>query len=444
MRGRLLTPGNESRLLIVFAGWGMDCRPFAGLQGRGFDVAAVYDYACDGEFEVPARYDEIMVLAWSFGVIAADRFVAEHPELTVTRRVAVNGTLYPVDDDFGIPRRIFEGTLSGLSEASLRKFNLRMCGGAEAYKRFAASAPDRTIDSLKAELVAIASLEAAHAGWDRAYVSDADHIVPTEAQRRAWEREGVEIVEIKGAHLPDFQDVIDREFVNKPLVARRFGAVAQTYEEHASVQADMARRLSRLWEEASAPEVGEVLEIGAGGGGFTREYLKWAKCETLALWDLTSIDESLPGEHKICDGETELRHLPDASLDAIVSAATIQWFSSQSTFYKECGRVLKPGGALVISTFGPENFREIGASGYPDEDTLRRWLEREFQIISFETELVEMRFAGPLQLLKHLKLTGVNALRSDREAVSRARDIINNGLCRLTYHPVFVVARRRK
>lgn len=443
MRGGLLTSGDESRLLIVFAGWGMDCRPFTGLQGRGFDVAVVYDYACDGEFEVPARYDEIMVLAWSFGVIAADRFVAVHPELTVTRRVAVNGTLYPVDDDFGIPRRIFEGTLKGLTDASLRKFNLRMCGGAGAYKRFAASAPERTIDSLKAELVAIAGLEASHAGWDRAYISDADNIIPADAQRRAWEGEGVDIVEIKGPHLPDFQYVIDEEFVNKPLVARRFGAVSDTYEEHASVQAEMARRLSCLWQQVSPPNVGEVLEIGAGAGGFTREYLKWARFKNLTLWDLAAMDPTLPGEHLICDGETELRRMADGSLDVIVSAATVQWFSSQSAFFKECRRVLRPGGLLVVSTFGPENFREIGRSGYPGESALRRWLENDFEIVSFKSELTEMEFESPLQLLRHLKLTGVNALRDDREAVRRARRIVGSGLCHLTYHPVLIVARCR-
>lgn len=444
MRGRILTSGNESRLLMLFAGWGMDCNPFSGLQGRGFDIAVIYDYATEGEFEPAADYDEIMVLAWSFGVIAADRFIASHPELPLTRRVAVNGTLFPVDDEMGIPRRIFEGTLSGLSEASLRKFNLRMCGGAEAFRHYTAKAPARSIESLKDELVAIDSLEAAHAGWDRAYISDNDHIIPTDAQRKAWAREGVEPVEIKGAHLPDFQKIIDSEFINKPLVARRFGAVAETYERHASVQAGMARQLSHLWQDSSAGgDAGEVLEIGAGSGGFTREYLKWAKCKRLMLWDLTAIDETLPGEHMICDGETELRHLPDKAVDAIVSAATVQWFSSQASFFRECGRVLRPGGLLAVSTFGAENFRELGPSGYPDEDTLRRWLEPEFEIVSFSSELAELEFDSPLELLKHLKLTGVNALREDREAVSRARGIIGRGLCRLTYNPVFIIARKR-
>lgn len=443
MRGTILTSGSESRLLMVFAGWGMDCNPFMALRGRGFDVAVVYDYSSESVFYPEKIYSEIMVLAWSFGVIVADRYIAMNPQLPVTRRVAVNGTLYPVNDDLGIPGSIFSGTLNGLSEASLRKFNIRMCGGAEAYKRFAASAPTRDIDSLRAELMAIASLEAAHAGWDRAYISDADRIIPVASQRRAWAAEGVNVVNMSGPHLPEFQMIIDEEFVNKPLVARRFGAVAETYEEHASVQADMARRLSQLWHQASPRYVGDVLEVGTGAGGFTREYLKWAQCRKLMLWDLTSIDEKLPGEHRVCDGETELRHCPDDSFDAIVSAATVQWFSSQASFFKECSRVLRPGGLLVVSTFGPENFRELGPSGYPEEKSLRRWLEDGFEIVSFESELCEMAFESPLQLLRHLKLTGVNALRDDTEAVSRARKVINSGLCKLTYHPVLIVGRRR-
>ena len=45
---------------------------------------------------------------------------------TICERVALNGTVTPVDDLKGIPQQVFEGTLEGLNESTLEKFIRRM------------------------------------------------------------------------------------------------------------------------------------------------------------------------------------------------------------------------------------------------------------------------------------------------------------------------------
>ena len=58
-----------------------------------------------------------------------------------------------------------------------------------------------------------------------------------------------------------------------------------------------------------------------------------------------------------CDAETQIRQLPDASVDMIFSASTVQWFNSLPEFLRRTARVLRPGGPAFISTFGPATMR---------------------------------------------------------------------------------------
>ena len=55
------------------------------------------------------------------GVWAAS-MVLRDMDLPICERVALNGTVTPVDDLKGIPQQVFEGTLEGLNEVALEKF----------------------------------------------------------------------------------------------------------------------------------------------------------------------------------------------------------------------------------------------------------------------------------------------------------------------------------
>ena len=72
-------PG-ASRLILLFAGWGMSPRPLDDVSMPGYDVAVVWDYRDMSApwLEELSGYEETVVVAWSFGVHAASRFMASH------------------------------------------------------------------------------------------------------------------------------------------------------------------------------------------------------------------------------------------------------------------------------------------------------------------------------------------------------------------------------
>ena len=49
------------RLILIYAGWAMDWRPFRGLEAHGYDIAVVWDYrelTADWS-DILRRYDEV-------------------------------------------------------------------------------------------------------------------------------------------------------------------------------------------------------------------------------------------------------------------------------------------------------------------------------------------------------------------------------------------------
>ena len=180
-------------LELFFAGWGMDSRPFAWAADSphtaGCDFAVCYDYT-NMELDGSAirTYSEVRVRAWSLGVYAAS-IVLPGLGCTVGKAVAINGTLWPVDDELGIPHAVYDGTAASLSAESLERFNRRMCGAHRAV--FETRKPLRSVDSLLAELLYIRECAADRSrpqftGWTQAVLSSRDKIFPIANMRRAW------------------------------------------------------------------------------------------------------------------------------------------------------------------------------------------------------------------------------------------------------------------
>lgn len=177
--------------LLFFAGWGMDEYPFMEYHPASHDFFICYDYhSLDFDESIFKSYTNIHVVAWSMGVWAASQ-VLKDIQLPITESIAVNGTPFPVHDTKGIPHSIFEGTLNGLNELTLRKFRRRMCGSQDSFNRFLEKVPQRDIEDLKEELKIIGEKvrlsNDALSRWDKVYIGTSDKIFVTDNQLNAWQ-----------------------------------------------------------------------------------------------------------------------------------------------------------------------------------------------------------------------------------------------------------------
>ncbi len=456
MSNRLLSSDATSpaRLLLIFTGWSTDEKIFTSLQLKGWDIMVVFDYTTPHGIN-PAtllRYNEIAIMAWSFGVPVATRFIIDNPHLPLTSCIAVNGTLLPVDDLYGIPHAIFTATRNSLSEASLQKFHRRMCGSSKAYAEWKKSASTpRSIDTLRQELDDIAAtkdISKYTCLWDHVIISDNDLIIPTANQRRAWASHP-DLHIIAGAHLPDFQLIVNNLLSDKTLIKNRFEKAAPTYNDNAGIQARIARTLTqKLTRHLGTVSTDSVLEIGCGTGLFTRCYLQHITPDRLHLWDISHIESTLPGHHTICDAELRIFSEKTRAHTIILSASTIQWFHSPIKFIERCCSALRSGGLIAISTFGPDNFHELNpyiASPLPPLHYLslsawRQSLPSSLEIIELSEEHHTLDFPSSTDLLRHIRLTGV--ITSQSRSTDTALSIARSGLTTLTYHPIYILLRK--
>lgn len=197
------TGGNK--LLLFFAGWGIDEKLFLTYRPKNYDLMVVYDFSTlDFDENQLSGYSEIKIIAWSMGVWAASQ-VLKNSSYPITASIAINGTHFPVNDEKGIPTKIYNGTLENLSEITLLKFQRRMCGTADVLSRFLDKKPKLNIADLRNELRSIgqlsSSLSPSPFKWDKVYISSNDLIFPVQHQQKAWEH--VNFILIDSAHYPE-------------------------------------------------------------------------------------------------------------------------------------------------------------------------------------------------------------------------------------------------
>lgn len=446
---------NTRHLILIMAGWAMDDRLFRNLELDGYDIAVTWDYTNEKlDYEALANYREVVVIAWSMGVMECERTVAQY-HLPVTLAIAINGTSTPVDDETGIAEKVFAGTLDNLSESNLARFNRRMCGTGDNYRKFLIDAPSRSLSSVKEELRLLGQ-RAVEPGiemsffWDIALIGSNDLIFTPQAQFQAWKN--VRTAVIDSPHLPDFMSIINRYVVNKSRVGSRFNMTRTEYETSASIQQTVARTLiSRLQEiDYQSRDWDKIIEIGSGSGSLTRLYASTINYNSLELWDLSPSPQNPSPDRAINvtdDAESRLHEILPRSIDLIISASTLQWFNSPAKAIRNIAKALKPGGIAAVSLYTSGTFKSFASHldvslNYADPDRLINSLSNDCIIEHYSTDCHMQQFDTTRQLLQFLKATGVDA--AGHSNLSRLRKVLcENRLLQLEYYNTSLILRKK-
>ena len=238
------------------------------------------------------------------------------------------------------------------------------------------------------------------------------------------------------------------------LIKKQFEKSMNDYDKNATVQDLMASKLLIELSKIST-DFENILELGSGTGLLTKRIAKNLHFKLFTANDLIEkskiyVQKAIPSANFICGNALKIK--PSKKMDLIISNAMFQWFENLEKAISIIKLSLKKDSLLAFSTFTPENFKEIKEiSGltlqYKQKDEILKILTSQgFEVLYCEEFYEEITFKTPLELLAHMKKTGVNSLSTKTWTVKEVKDFcdtFNNKFkeTKLTYSPLIVIAK---
>ncbi len=258
---------------------------------------------------------------------------------------------------------------------------------------------------------------------------------------------------------------------DRRLLRARFAAAADRYDEVAVLQHEVE---SRLLESALSlqPEPARIVDVGCGPGRALALLQQRYRRATVLGVDLAlpmlrrarkagGFWRSLP----VACAEAGALPLPDASVDLLFSSLCLQWVDDLPATLDEFRRVLRPGGRMLLSTFGPDTLvelreawsaagRDAQVSPFPGIAAFGDLVMAQgFRDPVLDRDVFTLSYASVDDLVAELRAIGANNARTDRprglagragwqamrEHYSQHRD--HEGRLPATYEVVYVQAR---
>lgn len=200
-----------------------------------------------------------------------------------------------------------------------------------------------------------------------------------------------------------------------------FEKAARTYDDSAFLQKEVVRRMDNRLDMIRL-QPSRILDAGCGTGfAFPLLNRRYPRAHLVGLdlahAMLAEARQRLPkpslfgrllapfnGRPKpLIGADMEAMPLASNSIDLLWSSLALQWIETPEDSFREMRRVLKPGGLLLFSTFGPDTLRELRAAfskldGY---NHVNRFLDMH----DIGDALVHAGFSSPVMEMEYLTLT---------------------------------------
>jgi malonyl-CoA O-methyltransferase len=188
--------------------------------------------------------------------------------------------------------------------------------------------------------------------------------------------------------------------LDRRAVARAFDRASDGYDAAAELQQRVRRELlGRLEELRITPQV--VLDLGAGTGHGARALKQRYPKATVVAVDIAPgmLTQARPQSRWLRRFErvrADAYALPfaDGAFDLVFSNLMLQWCDDLDAVFAEIARVLKPGGLLSFSTFGPGTLAELREAWAAGDDT--NHVNHFFDAHDLGSALMHARLAEPV------------------------------------------------
>ena len=214
-------------------------------------------------------------------------------------------------------------------------------------------------------------------------------------------------------------------------VQRSFSDAARDYDESAILQARVRDELlDRLQWVRIEPAV--VLDLGSGTGRASAALKRRYRKSRVVAVDMSPgmlTESARRGTffHPLDTVGADAARLPfrDASVDIVFSNLMLQWCNDPDAVFAECRRVLRPGGLLTYTTFGPDTLVELRhAWAAVDEHT---HVNRFIDMHDLGDAMVRAGLAEPVMDVDRITLTYPDARTLMRDLKAIGAHNVNDG-----------------
>ena len=257
--------------------------------------------------------------------------------------------------------------------------------------------------------------------------------------------------------------------LDRRRVAASFGAAAARYDQAAVLQAQVGEELlERTAQLAQKPA--RILDVGAGTGRLTARLRKRFPISDVVALDLSFGMLQAAKRHggwwkplPRVQADAAALPLADASVDVLFSNLCVQWCDDLPAALLSFRRVLKPGGWLLFTTFGPDTLKELRAAfaAVDDRAHVHRFLDMHdvgdavlaqgFADPMLDVERYTLTYADTVSLMRDLKAIGARNAHQDRPRGLMSRRALHaleaayeplrvNGVLPASYEVIFAQA----
>lgn len=224
------------------------------------------------------------------------------------------------------------------------------------------------------------------------------------------------------------------------VVRSRFNRAATTYDQHAAIQQEVARRLDERFDWLQI-EPRRILDLGSGTGQLVRLMrTRFPSAQVVALDLAEEMLLQVPKAGRLWRRRSavcaDMHALPfvGGSFDVVVSSFSLQWSADLDRVFAEVARVLSAGGVFAFTALGPDSLKEcrqawaqvdteVHVHAFPDMHDIGDALVRACLADPvMDREELTAHYPSVLALLRDLRGVGVGNAAVGRSGGMTGRD----------------------